>query len=59
MNLIKNALNVTEILPEWSMPDSDDVEELGTFDSSGAFVSTKVGLYWQIWFRRFNSFSDI
>lgn len=34
------------------MPDSDDVEELGTFDSSGAFVSTKVGLYWQIWFRR-------
>lgn len=24
------------------MPDSDDVEELGTFDSSGAFVSTKV-----------------
>lgn len=23
------------------MPDSDDVEELGTFDSSGAFVSTK------------------
>nr|XP_022340594.1 GRB10-interacting GYF protein 2-like isoform X2 [Crassostrea virginica] len=30
-----------EILPEWSMPDSDDVEELGTFDSSGAFVSTK------------------
>lgn len=33
---------VSEILPEWSMPDSDDVEELGTFDSSGAFVSTKV-----------------
>ncbi|XP_061162750.1 GRB10-interacting GYF protein 2-like [Saccostrea echinata] len=30
-----------EILPEWSMPDSDDVEEVGTFDSSGAFVSTK------------------
>lgn len=39
---LKDNCFVSEILPEWSMPDSDDVEELGTFDSSGAFVSTKV-----------------
>lgn len=39
---LKENYFVSEILPEWSMPDSDDVEELGTFDSSGAFVSTKV-----------------
>lgn len=31
-----------ENLPEWSMPDSDDVEEPGTFDSSGAFVFNKL-----------------
>lgn len=39
---LKDNCFISEILPEWSMPDSDDVEELGTFDSSGAFVSTKV-----------------
>ncbi|XP_060073725.1 GRB10-interacting GYF protein 2-like isoform X2 [Ylistrum balloti] len=33
-----------ENLPEWSMPDSDDVEEPGTFDSSGAFVFNKLQL---------------
>ena len=29
-------------LPEWSMADTDDMEGLGTFDSSGAFMSMKV-----------------
>ena len=31
-------------LPEWSMADIDDMENnfIGTFDSSGAFVSLKV-----------------
>ena len=31
-------------LPEWSMADTDDMEGLGTFDSSGAFMSMKVNL---------------
>lgn len=32
---------LTERLPEWSNNDSDDLNTLGTFDSSGAFVSQK------------------
>lgn len=30
-------------MPEWSMPDTTG-DDVGTFDSSGAFVSTKVGV---------------
>ncbi len=35
-------------LPEWSTADADDLECLGTFDSSGAFMSMKVraGVLW-------------
>lgn len=38
-----NSLNLffTDNLPEWSMPDTEG-NDVGTFDSSGAFVSTKV-----------------
>ena len=35
---------LTERLPEWSNNDSDDLNTLGTFDSSGAFVSQKASI---------------
>ena len=33
---------LTDALPEWSTADANDMDELGTFDASGAFMSTKV-----------------
>jgi len=29
-------------LPEWSTINTDDIDNIGTFDSSGAFMSVKV-----------------
>lgn len=34
-----DRLLLTDSLPEWSV---DDAEDIGTFDSSGAFMSLKV-----------------
>jgi PERQ amino acid-rich with GYF domain-containing protein len=31
-------------LPEWSTADTNDMDELGTFDASGAFMSMKVSV---------------
>jgi len=30
-----------EVIPEWN---TDDMDELGTFDANGAFMSLKVGV---------------
>ena len=31
-----------DCLPEWSTTNTEDVDNIGTFDSSGAFMSVKV-----------------
>jgi len=33
---------VTEVLPEWSTVDAEELETGGSFDASGAFLSSKV-----------------
>ena len=40
----RRAMDEEGDLPEWSTADTDDIECVGTFDSSGAFMSMKVGI---------------
>jgi len=33
---------VTDVLPEWSTVDAEEIETGGSFDATGAFLSSKV-----------------
>jgi len=34
-----------DVLPEWSTVDAEEIETGGSFDASGAFLSSKVTLH--------------
>ena len=36
------VLPMTDVLPEWSTVDAEEIETGGSFDASGAFLSSKV-----------------
>ena len=43
---------VTDMLPEWSTVDAEEIYTGGSFDASGAFLSSKVSqlcnIYWHV-----------